>query len=843
MKFSGGSTRQRWTWTALVVGAGLATSGWATSLVVPDAPIYAPGGAIPLLSTQGGWNARSHPSPPREAGARGALSWQVPLAFEPADSLAPSDAGFAARGPGYSVFLGAGGAILALQGKDSVAPAGRKEPKALRHGSDPASVGSRKRFQVVRMRLEGARADAPVRLEAEQAGKVHRLQGSDPSRWRTGLRTYGRVVYSEVYPGMDVAYYGSGRELEYDFIVAPGADSAAARLRFDGVTSMQVDGRGDLLLQTDAGVLTQRRPVAFQQGPEGREPVEASYVLHPEGSVGFQIGEYDHERPLVIDPVLSYATFLGGTGLDQCWDIAVDEAGYAYVAGETESVRLSGLRILSKQSFQTNYQGGLTSVAGDAFVAKLNPNGTAVEWFTYLGGNDLDAAFTLALGSGGEPVVAGFTTSTNFPVTPGVLSRILGGETNRYTGRKPLDGFVTRLKADGSGLVASTLFGAEGEDQVLDLVLTAGQSVALVGSTTSSNLPLPAVAGSALAGSRDGFFAVLAPNLASVVSGRYLGGSGRDSFEGIALSPDGAIAHVAGITESTNFPVRAAVQTALGGGFDAVAAGFRMSDAAVEYATYLGGTVDDYGYRISTGPNGKVWVAGVTFSTNFPVVAPIIAGTNTGFADALLARFAPDGQTLEMSTYFGGTFDDSFWDVQVDTQGHVHLVGETLSTSLPGVNTNALLSTNLGLSDILIVRIAADGVLTTTLFGAPGDELGYAVAPDAAGNAYIAGRVRSVAFPVSSTNVAQTVFGGDRTDGFVMKVAYEPTLTAQPASDGIVLSWPAPNREFALESAPTAGFSGVWSRELAPVVTAEGRHSVRLPMTATNCVFRLRWDR
>jgi len=682
-------------------------------------------------------------------------------------------------------------------------------------------------------------------LEAEQRGKVHRLQGSDASRWRSGLPTHGRVVFSEIYPGVDVAYYGNGRELEYDFIVAPGADFGAARLQFDGVTAKQVDGQGNLLLQTDAGTLVQRRPVAYQRGPEGRESVESSYVLHSDGSIGFEVGEYDRERVLVIDPVLSYATFLGGTGLDQCWDIAVDAAGYAYVAGETESVQLSGLRIVSKQAFQTNYQGGLFSVAGDAFVAKLNPDGTAVEWYTYLGGNDLDAAFTLTLGSGGEPVVAGFTSSTNFPVTAGVLRSALGGETNRYTGRKPLDGFVTRLKADGSGLVASTLFGGDGEDQVIDLVLTADQGVAMVGSTTSSNLPLPGVPDSAFAGSRDGFFALLTSDLKSATQGRLLGGSGRDSLEGIALSPDGAVAHVTGITESTNFPVVAAVQSALGGGFDAVAAGIRIADGVTEYATYLGGVFDDYGYRVSAGADGAVWLAGVTFSTNFPVVAPIVAATNTGLSDGLLARFAPDGKTLEMSTYFGGYLDDSFWDIRVDSAGRVHLVGETFSPTLPGVNTNSVLSTNLGLSDILIVRIGTNGTPTTTMYGAPGDELGYALAPDLAGNVYVAGRVRSVAFPVSSTNVAQTVFGGERTDGFVMKVAYEPALTAEVASDGIVLSWPAPNTEFALESATatSTGFAGAWKRETAPVVTDGGRHSVRLPMTATNCVFRLRWDR
>ncbi len=693
------------------------------------------------------------------------------------------------------------------------------------------------------MRLDGARPDVTPRTEGELRGRIHRLTGSDPSRWRTQLRSHARVVYPSVYPGVDVAYYGRGRELEYDFIVAPGADAGVARVRFDGVRSMRVDERGDLVLETGAGPLLQRRPEAYQRGPDGRESIAAAYSLNDDGSVGFALGDYDRERTLVIDPVLSYATFLGGTGLDQCWDIAVDEAGYAYVVGETESVGLRGMRIVSTNAFQTNYQGGVVGIAGDAFVAKLAPDGTAFEWFTYLGGTDLDGAFTLALGAGGEPVVAGFTSSTNFPISTGAFQSVVGGETNRYTGRNFYDAFVTRLTADGSGIVWSTLFGGEGEDQAIDLVLTTDQSVVLVGSTTSTNLPVAGTGAGTYSGVKDGFLAVLTANGSGLLNATYIGGSGEESAEGVALNPAGTLAHVVGITASTNFPVLGAVQGTHSGLYDAFVAGFRLADGGTEYATYLGGTADDYAYRVSVGTEGHVWVAGVTFSTNFPVVAPLLTSTNAGLSDAILARLAPDGRSLETSSYFGGTSDDSFWDVRVDGFGRVHLTGESLSATLPGVTTNSVLSTNLGLADILIVRLGLDGTPVTSLYGGPGDELGYATTVDSAGNAYVAGRVRSVSFPVSSTNVAQVSYGGERTDGFVLKVSYEPSLTADLATDGIVLSWPAPNDGFALESAPVAEFTGEWNREMAPVATEAGRHSVRLPMTATNCVFRLRWVR
>ncbi len=302
------------------------------------------------------------------------------------------------------------------------------------------------------------------------------------------------------------------------------------------------------------------------------------------------------------------------------------------------------------------------------------------------------------------------------------------------------------------------------------------------------------------------------------------------------------MAHVVGLTGSTNFQAVAGWQGTNAGGLDAFATGIRVASGAIEYATYLGGGGDDEGYRVGVGDDGRVWMAGVTFSTNLPVVASI-SSTNSGGSDGWLARWTADGRTLEMSSYFGGSANDSFWDIHVGGAGWVHLTGATYSMALPGLSTNSPYSTNQGLSDILIVRLAADGSPTTSLHGSTGDDLGYGVTSDTAGNTYVAGLVRSVAIPVSGTNVAQAVYGGGVSDGFVLKLAYEPTLTAEMSGDGIRLSWPAPNDGFVLEAAPSVGTAGPWVREVAPVTTEDMRHSVQLPMTATNCVFRLRWVR
>lgn len=812
-------------------------AGWGTTVGAVQAPEVSL--QAPLLSAP----VRVGESVPLPGAVASGVPqrWSLPLAFEPADERAPGDAGYTARGDGYTVHVTAGGALLALSGISEAPAAGLGEARQ-RAGRRERVTGGERALHLVRLRFEGADGEVRGVPEGPLAGRVHRLRGNDPGGWRTGLARYGRVRYAGIYPGIDVVFHGHGRELEYDFVVEPGADPARARLRFDGVREVAPGGDGGLRLETGAGTVHQRAPVAYQQGPGGREPVSVGYRFEDDGAIGFELGDYDRERALVIDPILSYATFLGGSGVDQCWDIAVDGEGAVWVTGETESASLAGLRILSTNTWSPVFLGGQSGIAGDAFVARLNADGTAVEWFTYLGGSDLDGAFTLAIGAGGEPVIGGFTSSTNFPVTPGAVMSAVPGLTNRFTGRLPLAGFVTRLTADGSGIVASTLFGGEGEDQVIDLAVLDDGRVVAVGSTTSTNLPLPATTLQAGAGGgTDAFLVVLDGSGSDVQAGSYLGGSGRDTAEGVAVR-DG-VAHVVGITLSTNFPVRLAWQMESGGQADGFVAGYRLSGGAEawEYATYLGGGENDYAYRGRMGPTGELWVVGETGSTNFPTMGSL-QSTNAGFIDGFVARFTPAG-TLVSSTYFGGPAVDALWDVAVDASGRAHLVGESASSTLPGLGEGSLQSTNRGSADLVLAWIDPDGTLQTTYYGAPGEEVAYGVAADTAGNTYVTGRVLSPLFPVSSTNVAQATFGGGRTDGFVLKVVHEPSLEAARLEGGVEVSWTAPNPGFVLETASAVGGTEAWVPAGVEAEVRNGRHTVWLPIEAADCVFRLRWER
>ena len=770
-------------------------------------------------------------------------AWRLPLAFEPVAAGAPVDADFQARGPAYHVFVGRGGALLALQSPGSSQRRGGVSGTARSAGMADAR-GAGDALQVVQVRFEGASTSGGVVTEVPLSGRIHRLIGSDPSRWQRNLTSHGRVRYKDVYPGVDVAFYGNGRELEYDFIVGPGRSSDVARLRFDGIKASRVDADGRLLLDTGKGELIQRRPVAYQEGSQGRVPVAVAYVTHEDGSVGFSVGEHDVTRALVIDPVLSYATYFGGLGFDECWDIAVNADGAAYVVGETESVSFANVAIGSTNAFQGKYQGGLADVAGDAFVAKLAPDGSAFEWMTYLGGSDLETAFSVALAAGDEPVVGGFTTSTNFPVTAGAFLKSVPGVTNRFTRRLPLAGFVTRLKSDGSGIVASTLYGGDGEDQVLDVAVLGDGTIAAVGSTTSSNLPVSAGAVQAVyGGNKDGFLARFSADCSTLLMGTYIGGSARDSAEGVALDAATGLIHVVGFTESTNFPVRLALQSTNAGSADAFVAGYRAADGSLAYSTYIGGSATDYAYRATTDTNGAVWVVGQTFSDDFPVLGGV-QSTNAGGGDGFALRLSPDGQAFQYATFLGGPYEDGIWDVAADRGGSVHFVGTTFSSIMTGVSTNtSLQATNAGGADILVARLDPSGSLDATFYGGGGDDIAYGVAVDSAGNTYLAGRARSVFFPVSGTNVAQSSYGGGRADGFVMKLSEPPTLTVMRTARGLELSWPAPNSGFVLESASSAPSAAAWSVVPAMPERVENRHLVRVPAESVDQLFRLRSGR
>src|SRR5947209_1276856 len=392
---------------------------------------------------------------------------KLPLHFEANQGQTDPGVKFLSRGRGYTLFLTGRGEAVMLLGKP--APMyDRLESAALLRAAakpppEPATPAA-----VVRMNLIGASKSPRVEGLEESPGKANYFIGNDPKMWRTNVPMYAKVKVQGVYPGVDLVYYGNQRKLEYDFIVAPGADPGSITMVVEGAERPSLNGQGDLVLAIEDREVRFQKPVVYQEVDGVRREISGSYKLKSAHQVGFQVGAYDGSLPLIIDPALSYSTYLGGSGTDQGLGIAVDSGGYAYVTGFTISTNFP----TTPGAFQTTSGGGF-----HAFVTKLNPTGSALVYSTYLGGSSNDQGRGIAVDPGGHAYATGATFSTNFPTTPGALQTTYGGGG---------DAFVTKLNPTGTGLVYSTYLGGSNDDQGLGIAVDSSGHAYVTGSTTST---------------------------------------------------------------------------------------------------------------------------------------------------------------------------------------------------------------------------------------------------------------------------------------------------------------------------------------------------------------------
>ena len=668
---------------------------------------------------------------------------RIPLSFEANRGQADDAVDFLARGAGYALFLKPSEATLVLSRRQANSPS-----------------------RVLRMRLVGADAGARAAGAGELEGKVNYLVGDDPSKWRTGVETFGSVSYAGVYPGVDLVYYGNQRQLEYDFRVAPGADPRAVSLRFEGADKVELDAAGDLLLSMGEAVVRQPKPFVYQEVAGARRAVEGGYALGADGRVGFALGEYDRSQTLVIDPVIVYSTYLGGTGQEQANGVAVDSAGNAYLAGFTTSTDFP-----TANAFQAA-NGGFQ----DAFVTKLNAAGTALVYSTYFGGGAQEQARGLAIDSAGNAYITGVTGSTNFPTANAVQAT--KGATNE-------DAFLTKLNAAGTALVYSTYLGGGNSSEFGQAVAVDSAGNAYVtGVTFSTDFPtLNPIQAAFGGGSVDAFLTKFNAAGNALVYSTYLGGSNNDTGFGVAADSAGN-AYVVGETASTNFPTANAIQAANAGGRDAFVAKVNAAGSAFVFSTYLGGSGDiDVAQAVAVDAAGNTYVAGQTNSTNFPT-ANAFQGANGGTTitqDAFLTKFNAAGTALVYSTYFGGLGGEIAFGVKVDSSGNPYIAGTTGSTNtLP--TANAVQCTRNGGSDVFVAKFnaAASALVYSTYLGGSDDEDGRMVAVDSAGNAYVAGMTFSTDFP--TVTPIQSAFAGGAGlagDAFVFKLS---DATAGPAS-------------------------------------------------------------
>lgn len=630
----------------------------------------------------------------------------------------------------------------------------------------------------------------------ELPSKSNYFIGNDPKKWYTNVPTYAKVKYPEVYPGVDLVYYGNQRQLEYDFVVAPGADPKIIQLAFEGADRMETDPQGDLILHTAVGDVRLRKPQVYQEINGIRQAIPGSYILLPQSlgenrdkgvqRVRFEVAAYDVSKPLIIDPVLVYSTYLGGSGFDQGYGIAVDAAGNAYVTGFTSSANFPTANPLQPTFDGSLCQSGLL-LCSDAFVAKLDATGSTLIYSTYLGGNHSDEGTSIAVDTFGNAYVTGLTRSSNFPTTPGAFQLAFSGGLCSLSGGDPgpppdapcPDVFVTKLSANGSALIYSTYLGGSNLDEGKDIAVDTSGSAYVTGATFSADFPTVTPSQPAF-GSGGAFVAKLNSAGSTLVYSTYLDGS--DSL-GIAVDTSGS-AYVTGTTFSTNFPILNPLQAtcaldSFGACNDAFVAKLNSTGSTFVYSTYLGGNGSDFGSSIAVDTLGNAYVTGFTSSTNFPTANPLQAVCDESFpepfcGDAFVVKLNATGSALVYSTYLGGSLDDQGSGIAVDTFGNAYVTGSSNSKNFP---TTDLLQPALGdfVYAPFVTKLNSTGsaVVYSIRFGGTNGNFGFGIAVDTSGNAYVIGNTLSTDFPTVNplqANCASNNFDVCG-DAFIAKIA------------------------------------------------------------------------
>jgi hypothetical protein len=687
----------------------------------------------------------------------------LPLAFEANQGQTDPQVKYVARGNGYTVFLTDNDTIFALRSSpSSSSPAARATRNPDMSGSSQLAPRP-ERTAAIHMQLVGGNEKSQIIAGNQLPGHSNYFIGNARSQWHANVPQYARISYQQAYPGVNLAFYGGQNQLEFDFIVAPGASPDSIQFGISGAIRISTDPSGNLLLASSAGDVLLHKPVAYELKDGARQPVDAHFVLRDKNQVSFELGNYDRNRELVIDPSVTYATYLGGTAEDDGNAIAVDGGGNAYVTGQTKSTNFPTQNAL----YGTN-GGGF-----DVFVTELSSTGSLV-YSTYIGGSSDDSGNAITMNASGNIFVAGGTKSSDFPTKSAYQSSLKGAE----------NAFVLELNSTGSTLMYSTFLGGTGTDVANGLALDSGGDAYVVGSTTSTDFPplnpLPSETG-------DGFVTKLNSSGNALVYSTYLGGGAGDFAGAVAVDGSGN-AYVTGGTKNPGFVTTSGVfqpkcgtdtgGTCNGGLYDAFVAVINPSGSGFVYSTFLGGESNDKGLGIAVDSAGDAYVTGVTSSTKFPLQSPLQPsfGGGTLPSDAFVTELNPTGAQLLYSTYLGGSGDDSGLAIAVDSNKNAYVTGVTGSTNFPTANPTQ--AQNNGENDAFVSEISAGGsalTFSTYLGGSLNENTSTTngggslagIAVDSAGtNVYVIGSTASTDFP---TVAAEQGTAGGTGDAFVAK--------------------------------------------------------------------------
>jgi Beta-propeller repeat/Abnormal spindle-like microcephaly-assoc'd, ASPM-SPD-2-Hydin len=757
------------------------------------------------------------PSRPASVGARASLGelhskWidsygNLPLSFEENLGQTDSRIRFLSHGSGYELLLTPQESVLSLRHTRRLGASSPRRgayPTALRNEAAPQTIS------VLRVRLERAAPAPQITGLDELPGRVNYFIGKDPKKWRTGVRTFARVKYHSIYPGVDLIFYGNQHRLEHDFVVAPGADPNSISLDVEGARKLRIDARGNLVMSVSGGEVDLQKPVIYQEMKGERREITGGYVLAGNHRVKFAVSGYDRSRPLTIDPVLNYSTYLGGSATgDTGFGIAVDSNGDAFVAGQTFSTNFPTTSNAINPGLMSNANGAV-------FVTELNPTGTTQMYSTYLAGSGGDAAFGIALDPLGSIYVTGQTFSKDFPTTTnGLVQSPLVSNTS---GTAFLS--VIGVPPDGRNpaLIYSSYLGGTNGDSGRAVAADAHQNAYVTGVTLTPNLTAPGAFQSSLQSNAGNAFLARIDTTQSgnnsLVYFSYLGGTGAGiagfphGDEGFGVAVDAKRnAYVTGTTTSIDFPTTSGAfhpgplaSNPKGTAFVTRIDTMQPGPNSLAYSTYLGGSGGDSGSATALGPNNIAYITGTTSSTDFPTTpgafhpGPLVSNPNGTAFVTRMDTTQSGSNSLAYSTYLGGTGGDKGLGIQTDANNNAYVAGQTASTDFP-LTLGAFQTTrkNCG-GDAFISKLSPGGngladLLYSTFFGGSGPAAGCAspdsakaIALDSSNNAYITGSTASTDFPVAPKPGAfQTALNGTA-DAFIAKLPLVSSTAAAPSS-------------------------------------------------------------
>jgi len=699
---------------------------------------------------------------------------KLPLRFEANKGQVDSKVKYISRANGYNLFLAPDEVVL-VNNK----PITQKKESSIK--TTESSIFSSDENTALRMSFVGGTPQPQIIGFDKQLGKSNYFIGNDPAKWQNNVSNYGKVKYKNVYPNIDVIFYGNQQQIEYDFLVAPGADSSQITLNFEGAQKLSLNENGDLLIETKAGEVRQHKPKIFQEVNGIQKFIDGQYFLKGEFQIGFKIDFYDSSKPLIIDPVLSYSSYIGGGLQDTSLGITIDKDGYAYILGNTNSTNFPLANALQP------------TLAGsyDIYITKLDKKGSNVIYSTYLGGSKSDACGCSIATSGGDITVdssgnvylVGQTFSVDFPVTANAYQKTQGGASNP-DGSSNSDVFVTKLNSTGNGLIYSTYLGGWNEDAGNGVAIDASGNAYITGTTNYSYtpdwagfIPFPTTTGAFrsqgdyINRNNDGFVTKLNANGSALIYSTFLGGTESEGAEDIAVDSDGN-AFIAGYTFSSNFPTTEnAFQRLHRGQNDGFVTKLNVAGSGLIYSTLLGGSQNDEINGIQLLNTGEAYVTGSTLSSNFPLVTGSYQSSLKGVQDAFISKLSADGTVLKYSTYFGEAGNDLGRHIATGGCDSIYVLGNTNSASFP-ISPGAFQTTLAGSHDSFLIKLdtSRNTLVYSTYIGGSGDDLPTGgIAADDAGNVYIAGTTNSTNYPTTTGAFRTSLNGTGTYDAFITK--------------------------------------------------------------------------